>query len=304
MTQQDDFRIIGDWGTSRLRLFRIVDRKIVGHLEGPGIGTLNRSPEQALRETILPWVRECAPSAIALCGMVGSRNGWTEVDYVECPTNAATWRKGAVQIPFGSGKVTIVAGLACTNRFGAPDVMRGEETQVFGALALDPQLAQGRQLMVLPGTHCKWVWVEDGCMIDFQTFPTGELFALLRDHSILTRAAAPLGGDSGAVEEQNGFRQGLARAREVELLGGMFEARSAQLRRGCSADWGLGFLSGLLLGREVAEASARGHFGQALVIGEPRLATRYCEALAAFGMKGKPADGDACACAGLLFAGD
>lgn len=304
MTQQDDFRIIGDWGTSRLRLYRIVDRKIVGSLEGPGIAVLSCTPEQALREAIAPWVREFAPASITLCGMVGSRNGWTEVEYVECPADAAAWRRRSAQIPFGSSKVTIMAGLACTNRVGAPDVMRGEETQVFGALALEPQLLQGRQLVILPGTHSKWAWVEDGCITDFQTFPTGELFALLRDHSILTRVAAPHGKDGSADEEQDGFRQGLERAREGELLGSLFEARSAQLRRGCSADWGLGFLSGLLLGREIAEATARGQFGEALVIGEPRLAARYCEALRTFGMVGKPLNGDACACAGLLLAGD
>ena len=296
------YRIVGDWGTSRLRLFRIVDGAVTGSFEGSGIAALARSPECLLRDAITPWARDGAPVSITLCGMVGSRNGWIEVPYADCPADVASWRSHSAHVPFDGGAVAIMAGLAGAAPSGAPDVMRGEETQLFGALALDPQLAQGRHLAALPGTHSKWAWVEDGRIVAFQTFPTGELFALLRDHSILTRAVSSGGAIASADDEKEGFSHGLARAGEGRLLGALFEARSAQLRLDRSAEWALGYLSGLLLGREVAEATMSGRADRVLLIGDPRLTARYCAALQTHDILGEQIDGDACAIAGLVLA--
>jgi 2-dehydro-3-deoxygalactonokinase len=108
----------------------------------------------------------------------------------------------------------------------SPDVMRGEEAQIFGACVRDPALAQGRRLIVLPGTHSKWALVEDGQVLAFRTVPTGELFALLRDGSTL----GPKDSVGDTAEEAAGFAEGLARAGEGAVLAGLFAARG---RCGC-----------------------------------------------------------------------
>ena len=291
------YRVAGDWGTSRLRLFRIVNGVVVDNVVGPGIGGLAGSPADALRTALAGWRQTSEPDSIRLCGMVGSRNGWIELPYVDCPADRAAWSAGAAKIDLDGISVAVMPGLACTTPRGAPDVMRGEETQIFGAMAIDAALRQGRHLIALPGTHSKWAMVDDGVVTGFQTFLTGELFALLCDHSILTRAASD-DADEGA---DDGFAAGLARSRDGELLGSLFEARSAQLRAGRSAAWAREFLSGLIIGNEIVGALsgfAADHVG---LIGDPGLTARYAHALAVHGHPTTPYDGDACALAGLAL---
>ncbi|MET3759731.1 2-dehydro-3-deoxygalactonokinase [Sphingomonas sp. UYEF23] len=293
------YRIVGDWGTSRLRLFRIEHGAVVARAAGAGIGALDGTPEAALRDAIAPWRAVGAAESIALCGMVGSRNGWIEVPYAACPADVAGWLAGAGQVALDGVPVTIMAGLACTAPSGGPDVMRGEETQLFGAIARDPALRVGRHRLALPGTHSKWATIEDGRITGFQTFFTGELFALLRDRSTLLRAASQ--GDADPAAEQAGFAHGLARANDRDIvLGALFEARSAQLIDGRSPDWAAGYLSGLLIGREVAEVAPAA--GETIgLIGDPALCARYARALTARGIDTKLLDGDACALAGLAL---
>lgn len=295
------YRIVGDWGTSRLRLFRIENGKVVDQREGPGIGSLRTPPEELLRAALLPWRSSGAPASIRLCGMVGSRNGWIDVPYVDCPADAAAWRRGTASLLLDGVPVEIMAGLATAPGTGSPDVMRGEETQIFGAMAQTPALASGRATIVLPGTHSKWVSVEHGRITGFRTFLTGELFAVLRDHSTLTRAAAE---ESVPAAQNQGFEDGLVRARDDgHLLGALFTARSMQLREGRSHAWALGYLSGLIIGCEVAEATASfaAERGVALV-GDPKLAAHYEHALGLQGIRATIHDGDASALAGLALA--
>lgn len=293
------YRIVGDWGTSRLRLFRIERGEIVARAAGAGIGALDATPEATLRAAIAPWRAERDPESITLCGMVGSRNGWIEVPYVACPADVPAWLAGGGRVMLDGVPVTIMAGLACTAPSGGPDVMRGEETQVFGAIARDPALRTRRHRLALPGTHSKWATIADGRIVGFQTFFTGELFALLRDRSTLLRAADA--GDADPAAEQSGFAHGLARASDADLLlGALFEARSAQLIEGRSPGWAMGYLSGLLIGREVAEVAADS--GESVgLIGDPALCARYARALAAWGIATHLLDGDACALAGLAL---
>jgi 2-dehydro-3-deoxygalactonokinase len=230
--------------------------------------------------------------------MVGSRNGWVEIPYVDCAADAAAWRAGATHSSLDVVPVTIAAGLACTRTSGAADVMRGEETQIFGAMALNPALATGRHLIALPGTHSKWASVEDGRVTGFQTFLTGELFALLRTHSTLTRDSTD---DGGAEDEAMGFDAGLARMREGgHLLGALFEARAAQLRQGANGGWAKGFLSGLVIGAEIAEIADR-VTGRVALIGDTALTDRYFRALAGIDLRPETHDGEACALAGLAL---
>jgi 2-dehydro-3-deoxygalactonokinase len=295
------FAVIGDWGTSRLRLFRIEQGAIVARRDGPGIGAVGRAAEAAFAETIAPWLDDGKPESITLCGMVGARDGWVEAPYADCPADAATWRRAAVRFDWRGAPLAIMAGLACKSADGIPDVMRGEETQIFGALALDPALAQGRHLIVLPGTHNKWSLVEDGRIISFRTMPTGELFALLRDQSTL----GPKVELSDPADEAAGFAEGLERAGDAKLLQSLFAARAMRLRSGRSGDWALGYLSGLLIGCEIAEImnTLMGADGVVL-IGDKRLSARYAQALDVRGIASRALDGDGCALAGLGFTGE
>ena len=286
--------ILGDWGTTRLRLFRRGTDGAIERLAGPGIGQLATSPASALLETLAPWRVEGEPLDVLLCGMAGSRNGLVEVPYAQAPAGIGEWARAVSTVALDEVRVTVATGLSGVNFSGHPDVMRGEETQLFGALAVDPVLASGRHLIVLPGTHSKWAELVDGRIERFHTFPTGELFALLSTHSTLTRA----GTDTGGRDE--GFIAGVSRA-GGGVLAHLFETRAAQLVEGRSHGWALGFLSGLLIGSEIAEALALlgGAPGEVTLIGDPGLSGIYIQAGAVRGLSFRTMDGDACAIAGL-----
>jgi 2-dehydro-3-deoxygalactonokinase len=289
------YSILGDWGTSRLRLYRVQGGQAVDQLSGLGIGAISQTPAEALRQAISPWLVHGRPERITLCGMAGSRNGLLEAPYAECPAGALAWSKQSAFSTLDGIPVKIMAGLACIRANGAPDVMRGEETQIFGALALHPELAQGRQLLALPGTHGKWAMLEDGCVTGFQTFLSGELFALLCAHSTLLRA----GENDDAAD---GFALGCQSARRNEgLLGALFHARSAQLRSGKSAGWARAYLSGLIIGHEIREMlSASADAMPVTLIGDPALNQRYAEVLKAYDIDVEQRDGGQCAIAGLM----
>jgi 2-dehydro-3-deoxygalactonokinase len=290
------YSILGDWGTSRLRLFRLEQGVIVDRITGAGIGAISQAPAVALRQAIAPWLVDGRPEHMTLCGMAGSRNGLLEAPYAECPVSAQAWSRQSAVFSLDGIPVQIMAGLACVRANGAPDVMRGEETQIFGALALAPELAQGRQLLALPGTHGKWAWLENGCVMAFQTFLSGELFALLCDHSTLLRA-----GDNDA-DEADGFAVGCASAGNNEaLLGALFHARSAQLRSGRSAGWARAYLSGLIIGHEIREMlSAVAADTPISLIGDPALNARYADVLKPYDVSVTQRDGEQCAIAGLM----
>ena len=289
------YSIVGDWGTSRMRLFKVESGTVVDRMDGPGIGTLDTSPADALLRAMAPWRSRQQPTHVVLCGMAGARSGLAEAPYAECPVDVVAWGGQARLMQLDGIRIAIAAGLACTRVDGTPDVMRGEETQIFGALHLVPALAQGRRVLALPGTHSKWVALENGTVREFHTLPSGELYALLRDHSTLPR----VGDDPGG--EATGFEAGLAGAGEGRgLLGSLFQARSAQLRAGRTKGWALGYLSGLIIGCEVEEMLGRDPgSGPIALIGDPTLTARYRCALDARGIAVELHDGDACALAGL-----
>jgi 2-dehydro-3-deoxygalactonokinase len=288
--------ILGDWGTTRLRLFRTESGAIVDRLDGPGIGQLAGSPAETLAATLAPWREAAKASGVLLCGMAGSRNGLVEVPYAPCPAGVALWRASLSTVDVDRIAVSVAPGLSTANFSGHADVMRGEETQIFGAAALDSGLGQDRAMVVLPGTHSKWAELIDGRVERFHTFPTGELFALLRDHSTLTRAGTE------ATGREQGFADGLSRA-GTGLIAGLFEARAAQLIEGKSLGWALGLLSGLLIGGEFAEvlALAGERPERIALIGDPGLSALYRQAAEKHGLTVSHLDGDACAIAGLAL---
>ena len=289
--------IFGDWGTSRLRLYLRQGKSVLDRRDGPGIAALTKSPRETFLDLVGDW-REAGPSQALLCGMVGSRNGWQEAAYAPCPAGATDIRERLLRIDADGLPVAIVPGLSCRNALGGPDVMRGEETQILGALSLNPELAKGRHLLALPGTHTKWVVVEDGAIVSFLTAPVGELYALLREHSILAKAAP---GDG--PESPEGFARGVARIVEqgpARLPHLIFETRSRQLLDGLPKDEAMGFLSGLLIASDTATTSSWfGDLGQVSLIGAPALSTLYAQAIAAHGGASVAVDGDAAVLAGL-----
>lgn len=290
------YSVRGDWGSTRLRLFRIEAGQVTEQRFGPGIFRLEGlTPEQALIQALADWRMDGPPQRLTLCGMVGARQGWREAPYAACACDARTWRRGALHLTLDGAPVTIGAGLSVIDAQGRPDVMRGEETQIFGALALDPTLAVGRRLMISPGTHSKWTVLEDGVVTGFRTYPTGELFALAREQSSLVGVGA---ADTEPTSE--GFRAGLERISQgAAPLGALFEARSAQLLAARSPAWASGFVSGVLIGAEVSEALRAQGDAAPTLIGEPRLLANYQQALEHFGVRPNHLDGVSCALAGL-----
>lgn len=290
-------RVLCDWGGTRLRAWLELDGAIAQRREGPGIGMLRgQSPADVLLSTIAPWREEHAIGGILACGMAGSRGALVEVPYASAPVGAAAWARARREVRVGDLAAIVAAGVVAPNPRGAADVMRGEETQLFGAMTLNPQIAAGRRQLLLPGTHSKWVRADAGAITGLQTYVTGELFALLCESSSLLRVSAPA-GDAG-----EGFEAGLERAGECDLAAGLFETRTAQLTAARSGEWARAFLSGLLLGGEVRSMLACGSLAPrdvVTIIGEPALSALYGRALAPHGIRADVLDGEACALAGL-----
>lgn len=277
-----------DWGTTSLRAWLLDGRGqvLAGNRAPLGIMQIEGGDfAGALAEVTAGWP---ALPAIA-AGMIGSAQGWAEAPYLACPASPDDLAGGLVPAP--GARLLIVPGIRRPGDL--PDVMRGEETQIAGALALRPELA-ARARLVLPGTHSKWARVADGRIGSFATFMTGELFAVLRDHSILGRTAAP-GGDGDAA-----FLRGVDAARDAGGIAPLlFSARALALTGGITASEVLDYLSGLLIGDEIRSALAEPGPGPApLLIGEPGLCARYARALARFGIAGAETIPDA-AVAGL-----
>jgi 2-dehydro-3-deoxygalactonokinase len=281
--------VLGDWGSTRLRLFRLVGGDVTDRAEGPGITMPGTVPARALAGRLAAWPDV---ADVTLCGMAGARGGLIEADYVPCPAAVDDWRNRRVRTEVQGVAVAVMAGLSDRSAIGVPDVMRGEETQVFGAVALDPALRAGDHRIVLPGTHGKWARVVDGTVQSFRTCPTGELFALLGGASTLTGDDKPGRGDF-----DQGFARGLERAGEATVAA-LFEARAARLLDGRGRDWSRGYLSGLLIGSEVAAQAD----GPVVLIGDPTLCGLYGQALTAFGHAHREIDGDAASLAGLKLA--
>jgi len=218
-----------------------------------------------------------ATGALALiAGMAGSRQGWQEAAYCACPAGFADVASHLHWIE--PGRIALVPGLSCEDR-GVPDVMRGEETQVFGALDL---LSIDGARMVLPGTHSKWVQVEQRRITGFRTFMTGEMYALLRQHSILARTLPETDGELDAAA----FRRGLVHAAEsASLLHAAFSVRTLALFERLPSGCMPSYLSGLVIGEELrAQGLAGASREMVVVIGSPALAARYQMALETLGI--------------------
>jgi 2-dehydro-3-deoxygalactonokinase len=266
-----------DWGTSSLRAFRFdgAGRIVETRARAWGIRQLPEGGfDAALAEITAGW-----PALPRLaCGMVGSRGGWREMPYLDLPADTAQLGRALGRLCAADGRdVHLVPGLRDPR---GPDVMRGEETQLLGALALRPALAAA-SCFILPGTHSKWAVVRDGAVTGFRTLMTGELYALLRRHSIL-------GGDVQAADDAVAFARGVAAARDsgaAGALGRLFSARALMLDGALASASVPDYLSGLLIGEEFRIALADGlarRDAPLQLIGETALCERYRRAAALF----------------------
>lgn len=289
--------VLGDWGTSRLRLFLYADDALIDRQDGPGIGALDSPAGAVLARHLAQWQQDAPIGDVTLCGMAGARDGLVEAGYVACPASVENWRGHTTGFPLDRMRVAVLPGLRAQNAARVPDVMRGEETQIFGAFALDPALADDRHMLVLPGTHSKWVSVTDGVVQGFRTCPTGELYALLSQRSTL---AGPHTGCGETDNDPEGFAHGLTRSDEP-VLSALFEARAGQLLHGRSQGWARAYLSGLLIGAEVAAQVQHPLSSEIVLIGDPALCTLYAQAIAARGGHSRTMHGEASVLAGLAM---
>jgi 2-dehydro-3-deoxygalactonokinase len=242
-----------------------------------------------LQDACGDWLAALPSVPILACGMVGSAQGWREAKYLDAPTSLDALARGLTVVPRSNATpVHIVPGLL--QRGALPNVMRGEETQVLGVLADTALAGPGPVLVGLPGTHSKWVVAQQHCIEQFHTFMTGEVFAALRGHTILGRTMqAPVTPDDAA------FAQGLQVARGSDaalgLLSHIFSTRTRGLTGELPATAQADYLSGLLIGHEIASlarlyppASLSSGAPMPLVLcGEADLCRRYAIALQAYG---------------------
>jgi len=291
--------VAGDWGTSHLRLFLCdAQGETLDTVTGPGAADVAGAFASTFDSLTERWQHDHALPTI-LCGMVGSTIGWTEAGYVACPAHPEKIATACVALR--DGRIHIVPGLSCRNRLQAPDVLRGEETQILGALQLQPDLRAGQHLLCLPGTHTKWIALTGGAVTEFLTAPTGELFSVIRDHSVLVADRA--GAD--ALDGGAGFERGLAesaRFPHAQLVHRIFECRSRRLTGDLQADATASYLSGLLIASDVRGALALFAPSAATaihVIGARALTGLYAKALASMGRETRSIDGNAASLAGL-----
>jgi 2-dehydro-3-deoxygalactonokinase len=295
--------IAGDWGTSHLRLFLCdASGAALDGVDGPGAAAAAGRFAEIFEDLTARWSQRHGALPAVLSGMVGSSFGWLQAPYVRCPARPEEIARGAVRVPGDS--IHLVPGLSCRNRLDAPDFLRGEETQVMGAVQLETALRRGSHLLCLPGTHTKWVTLVDGAIHEFLTAPTGELFALLREHSVLVRSPPGIDSPPGGTA----FQQGLDRFNErpqIQLLHRLFECRSRQLGGELTAQESGAFLSGLLIASDIGGAlplmPQTSSSSPVFLIGAPQLTALYASGLAAQGRATKLLDGAQASLAGLAY---
>ncbi|ABG32393.1 2-keto-3-deoxy-galactonokinase [Roseobacter denitrificans] len=278
-----------DWGTSNLRAFAMQGATVLERAES-NAGMRKLEPAQfepVLQDLIDPWLHEGLGALIA-CGMVGARQGWAEAPYRAVP--CAPVAEGLTQITMQSGhRVHIVSGLSQT---APPDVMRGEETQIAGFLSLNPKWDG---VLCMPGTHTKWVHLSAGEVVSFQTFMTGEIFALLSESSVLRHSVVPDTWDGSAF--QDAVADSLSHPERMAAK--LFALRAGDLLKLNDQGSARAALSGYLIGMEIA-ATRPYWLGQNLaILGMGAQAQAYQGALSAQGVPATMVDTERATLAGL-----
>jgi len=293
-----------DWGTSNLRAWgmRNNDEVLFERQSAEGMNTLAPADYTSVLKRLLADTpaADMQDLDVVICGMAGARQGWREAPYLETPAPLEMLAQGAVVPPTDDArfKPRILPGV-CQKQAGAEDVMRGEETQILGLTALKPGFSG---TVCMPGTHAKWVAVDSGHIARFETVMTGELFDVLRHHSVL-RHSMPEDASGGDVSAGTADGLALGLAEPERLTGLLFRTRAAAILSGKSADWCAGFMSGLLVGAEIGgHKSWLDGTGTIPLIGSARLCGLYADALERVGVKTEIIDAGSAVRAGLSAA--
>ena len=284
-----------DWGTTSFRLWSIdaAGTALAEHKESCGMSTLSPSEYGPILESTLANLGVGPSVPVLICGMAGAAQGWQEARYLDVPTQLDSLADNAVRVNCQNRDIRILPGLAQRQK-NAPDVMRGEETLLLGAM----EIGQDFGTYCMPGTHSKWVHMKDGEVREFRTFMTGELFALLSSGSTLSHF---IDNSEGDVTTQRGFREGIMQSTENPdtLTNMLFSLRAGpllfpdDLLPGNAAR-----LSGLLIGAELAGARTD-KIGPVGLIADPMQAKIYGSAFEALGIAHKIIDSNHLALAGL-----
>jgi 2-dehydro-3-deoxygalactonokinase len=277
-----------DWGSSSFRAYLMsAEGEILDEVaSADGVGGVAAGAYPATLERLIGrWLAGPALPVIA-SGMVGSRHGWREAPYVALPAGPSEVASHLIEVEAGGRRVAIAPGLSYVDEAGQPDVIRGEETEIFGIADA------GASLIVLPGSHSKWARIEGGRVAAFKTYVTGELFAALRDHTVagaFARAApAKPPGKAFALGVERGAAAAACEGKSG-LLGLMFGARALPLMGALDADDAGEYLSGLLIGAEIGEGRRLYPGEEPHLAGGEALVARYLKAFEALGLPARAA---------------
>jgi 2-dehydro-3-deoxygalactonokinase len=289
-TEPQSAAILGiDWGTTNRRAYLLdtSGKLLRRHEDDQGILAVKGDYEASLASLLQRLALTSAN--VILSGMVGSRNGWREAPYltVDQPIDRLAESMMPIPVALPGVQCRVVPGYRFTDHHGMPDVMRGEETQVLGALTL----AATEGWFLLPGTHSKWVLVARGSIVEFATFMTGELYALFSGHGTL----APMLREHQHVPEA--FAEGLAAAGHGAFTHLAFCCRARVVTDNMPATHAASWISGLLIGTELHDIGRRvGRLSRAefaapatgilpvQIIGSAALEDRYVQAVKGYGM--------------------
>ena len=276
--------VLADWGTSNLRLWAM---DAAGHIRAEhrsdrGMGQLDRDGFGPELDRCLAAMTVPADTPVLICGMAGAAQGWHEAPYLDAPCDLSAIADGAVRVEHGGRDIRILPGIAQRDRT-APDVMRGEETILYGLT----RMGTGDARVCLPGTHAKWARLSRGHLAGFRTMMTGEMFALLGEASILRHTV----GTSGWSDDDFAAAVAEAHAAPAGCLGRLFGLRAGPLLFGDAAPSGSARLSGLLIGAEIATCMAADDAPLCLVA-TGRMADRYAAALTTLGIDFGKADAE------------
>jgi 2-dehydro-3-deoxygalactonokinase len=276
-----------DWGTSNFRAFRVsAEGHVFARCSSPqGILRVTEGDfAEALRAEVGVWLA-AGEKHILLCGMIGSRQGWVEAEYLPCPVGIEELADAVVAVPFDGAKVRLVPGVIGPDAAGVPELMRGEETAAMGML---DACADGG-LVCFPGTHSKWIQLSDRKIVSFTTCMTGELYGALRKCTILERTMT-----SNAAVDKTAFRDGVKRSVDPGgLLHHLFGVRTLALMRQMKEDVSASYLSGLLIGHEVRATMPPG--SHVHLVGAAHLCNLYAQVIEACGGRATAEDEDAAA---------
>ena len=315
--------IAADWGSTNLRVYLcqhhlVQDYLVEHHLiesnpssateplrvlatkSGPGVLHINEgSFEETFFDLVADWLEVHGPLRVLLSGAVGSTVGWRDAPYLDCPVDAEQIIAGRTVFQARGLEFLIVSGLKTQGPLGAPDLMRGEELQLLGWMRLQSKQVT-EQVIILPGTHNKWVLVKNDRVETFATALTGELYSLLENHSILITEPQeePFSADW--------FMQGVNLAKRLQsgqLLQALFTTRSRQVAGDLSTQQARSYLSGLLVGADILGSIGLftdqvAQLNKVVLIGDSTLTHAYQLALKSFAIEAQICDSTEIAMAG------